>query len=120
MYFNLYPTDPIPLCLYVAVKPHKPKNYPMGTIVSNIDTPMYGISKYVVEIIQPTLDKNEHNNFSSQSFHRSKNMGHRTRWKEKVSFDIVNLCPFFPLDKAIGVILGQLNNKFEDFKTRTK
>ena len=46
----------IPLQLYGTIKAHKPENYPMRTIVPNIGTPAYGISKYLVEIIQPTLD----------------------------------------------------------------
>ena len=44
-YFQIYPSDPIPLRLYGTIKAHKPeKNYPMRTIVSTIGTPMYGIS----------------------------------------------------------------------------
>ena len=55
-YFEIYPSDPIPPRLYGTVKAHKPeKNYPMRTVVSTIGTPPYGISKYLVKIIQATL-----------------------------------------------------------------
>ena len=32
----------------------------MRTVVSTIGTPPYGISKYLVKIIQPLLNKNQH------------------------------------------------------------
>ena len=68
-YFQIYPSDPIPLRLYGTIKTHKSeKNYPMRTIVSTIGTPAYGITKYLVEIIQPTLNKNNNKIQSSTSF----------------------------------------------------
>ena len=52
-YFQTYPSDLITPRLYGTIKAHKPeKNYPMITIVTTIGTPAYGISKYLVEIIQ--------------------------------------------------------------------
>ena len=73
-YFQIYPSDPIPPRLYGTIKAHKPeKNYPMRTIVSTIGTPAYGISKYLVEIIQPTLNKNNNKIQNSTSFvHKAK------------------------------------------------
>ena len=60
-YFELYPSDPIPPRLYGTIKAHKPeKNFPMRVIVSGIGTPPYGISKYLVDIIQSTLNKIHH------------------------------------------------------------
>ena len=57
-YFQIYPSDPIPPRLYGTIKAHKPeKNYPMRTTVSTIGTPAYGISKYFVKLISPTLNK---------------------------------------------------------------
>ena len=51
------------------MKAHKPeKNFPMRTIVSTIGTPAYEISKYLVEIIQPTLNKNDNKIQNSTSF----------------------------------------------------
>ena len=60
-YFELYPSDPIPPRLYGTIKVHKlNKNFPMQVIVSIIGTLPYGISKYLVDIIKPTLNKNQH------------------------------------------------------------
>ena len=56
-YFQLYPSDPIPPRLYGVIKAHKPeKCYPMRAIVSAIGTLAYGISQYLVELIQPNLN----------------------------------------------------------------
>ena len=38
----------------------------------------------------------------------------------QVSYDVVNFYPSFLFGKAIDVVLDQLKNDFEDFKTRTK
>ena len=60
-YFELYPSDTIPPRLYGTIKAHNPeKNFPMRVIVSTIRTLPYGISTYLVDIIQPTLNKNQH------------------------------------------------------------
>ena len=40
----------------------------MKTIVLTIGTVPYGTSKYLVEIIQPTLNKNKHRVVNSSSF----------------------------------------------------
>ena len=47
---------------------NRKKNFPMRVIVSAIGTPPYGISKYLVDIIQPTLNKNQHKVKNSRSF----------------------------------------------------
>ena len=68
-YFNLYPSDAIPPRLFGVIKAHKPKkNYPMRTMVTTIGTAPYGTSKYLVEIIQPTLNKNNHRVMNSSLF----------------------------------------------------
>ena len=68
-YFQIYLPHPIPPRFYGTIKAHKPeKNYPMRTIVSTIGTPAYGISKYLVEIIQATLNKNNNKIQNSTSF----------------------------------------------------
>ena len=40
----------------------------MQVIVSTIGMPPYGISKYLVDIIQPTLNKNQHEVKNSRAF----------------------------------------------------
>ena len=68
-YFQLDPSDPIPPRLYGVIKAHKPeKCYPMRAIVSTIGTPPYGISQYLVELIQPTLNKSKYKITNSSSF----------------------------------------------------
>ena len=67
-YFKLHPSDAIPPRLYRVVEAHKPeKNYPIRTIVSTIGTAPYGTSKYLVDIIHPTLN-NKHRVINSSSF----------------------------------------------------
>ena len=59
-FYKLYPSDAIPPRLYGYLKAHKPqKNFPMRPVVSTLGTPFYGSSKYLVDLIQPTLNKNE-------------------------------------------------------------
>ena len=68
-YFQIYPSDPIPPRLYGTIKAHKSeKNYPMRTTVSTIGTPAHGISKYLVQIIRPTLNKSNNKIQNSSSF----------------------------------------------------
>ena len=65
----MYPSDPILPRLHGTIKAHKPgKIYSMRTIVSTIQTPAHGISKYLVQIIQPTLNKNNNKIQNSTSF----------------------------------------------------
>lgn len=60
-YFQTYPSDPTSPRLYGTVRTHKPeKNYPVRAIVSTIETKLCEIFKCFVEIIQPTLDKNNY------------------------------------------------------------
>ena len=92
----------------------------MRVIVSTIGTPPFGISKYLVGIIQPTLNKNQHKLKNSKSF-----VSQAQTWKIEpdeiqVSYDVTNLYPSIPIDKAIDVILQQLSEDYEDLKTRTK
>ena len=120
-YFELYPSDPIPPCLYGTIKAHKPeKKIPMRVIVSTIGALPYVISKYLVDIIQPTLNKNQHEVKSSKSF-----VSQAQTWKIEQdeiqdSYDVTNLYPSIPIAKAIDVILQQLSEDYEDLKTRTK
>ena len=68
-HFQLYPSDPIPSRLYVVIKAHKHENCdPMRAIVSTIGTPSYGISQYLVELIQPTLNKSKYKITNSSLF----------------------------------------------------
>ena len=92
----------------------------MRTIVLTIGTPAYGISKYLVEIIQPTLNKSNNKIQNSTSFvHEAKD------WKIEpteiqVSYDAVKLYPSVPLDRSIQVIVEFLQDDHAELKKRTK
>ena len=92
----------------------------MRTIVSTIGTPAYGISKYLVQIIQPTLNKSNNKIQNLTSFvHEAKD------WKiepteNQVSYDVVNLYPLIPLDRSIQVIVEFLQDDHAELKKRTK
>ena len=91
----------------------------MRVIVSTIGTPPYGISKYLVDISQPTLNKNKDKVKHSKSF-----VSQAQTWKVEpdeiqVSYDVTNLYPSIPIDKAIDVIPQQLSEDYEDLKART-
>ena len=65
--------------------------------------PPYGISEYLVDIIPPTLNKNQHKVKDSKSF-----VLQAQTW-EIVSYDFTNLYTSIAVDKAIDVILQQLS-----------
>ena len=105
-YFQIYPSDLVPPRLYGTMKAHKPeKNYLMRIILSTIGTSAYGILKYLVEIIQSTLNKNDDKIQNSTSFvHEAKDWKIETT-KIQVSYDVVNLYSSVPLDRPIQVIV---------------
>ena len=120
-YFELYPSDPIPPRLYGSIKAHKPeKNFPMRVTVSTLAMPSYGISKYLVDIIQPTLSKNHHKVKNTRSFVSQAQIWEIEPDEIQVSYDVTNLYPSIPIDEAIDVIIQQLSEDYEDLKTRTK
>ena len=63
----------------------------MRTIVSTIGTPPYGISKYLIEILQPTLNKNEHRVINSSSFVNEAKTWSIEPTKVQVSYDVVKI-----------------------------
>ena len=92
----------------------------MRLIVSTIGTTPYRISKYLVDIIQPTLNKNQYKVKNLKLF-----VAQAQTWKIEpeeiqVSYDVKNLFPSIPINKAIDAILQQLSEDYEDVKTRTK
>lgn len=110
-YKNLYPSDAIPRRLYGVIKAHKPeKDYPMRLIVSTIGTPTYNISKYLVSLVQPTLDVNETRLKNSQQFVDAAKMWTIDANEVQVSFDIINLYPSIPIKEAIIILIEKLRN----------
>ena len=89
----------------------------MQPIVLRIATPPSGISQYLADLIQPTLNKSKYKITNSSSFlNEAKNwLGKRN--EVQVSYDIIN---FIPINKALDVLIDQLNNDQDDLMKRTK
>ena len=110
-----------PPWLYGTIKAHKAqRNYPIRAVVSTTGTPHYGISKYLVKIIQPTLNKRQHKIKNSVEFVNEAKTWTISPTEIQVSYDVVNLYPSVPLDKAIDVIVEYLKNDFNNVKARIK
>ena len=107
--------------MYGMVKAHKPaKNYPMRIVVSTIGSPPYQTSKYLVNIIQPTLNKSDIRVVNSSSFVTEAKLWTPDPNEIQVSYDAVNLYPSVPIKKATDVIMETLSNDFDDVSRRTK
>ena len=92
----------------------------MRTAVSTIGTSPYGISKYLVKIIQPLLKKSQHKIKISVDFFDETKTWKILPTEIQVLYDVVNLYPSISLDKAIDVIVEYLKNDFNNVKRRTK
>ena len=89
----------------------------MRIVVSTIGTLNYGISNYLVKIIQPVLNKNK---TGLKNFFDFVNKASSWNINEvQVSFDVVNLYPSIPLKEATLILIDQLN-KDDSFKYSTK
>ena len=87
---------------------------------NHIGTPSYGISQYLVELIQPTLNKSKCKIANSSLFVNEAKNWLVQRDEVQVSYDIVNLYPSVPINKALDVLIDQLNNDKDDLMKRTK
>ncbi|XP_065683453.1 uncharacterized protein LOC136096195 [Hydra vulgaris] len=110
-YEKIYPSDPIPPRMYGVIKAHKPeKFYPMRIIISTIGTANYGISEFLVKIIQPVLNENLTRLKNSFDFIKKAESWKIDNDEVQVSFDVVNLYPSVPLKEATLVLIEKLNN----------
>ena len=57
---------------------------------------------------------------NSSSFVNEAGTWETTQEQIQVSYDVINLYPSIPIDKAIIVLIDTLNNDLDDLKTRTK
>ena len=92
----------------------------MRAVVSTIGSPAYGTSKYLVEVIQPTLNKNKHRVLNSSSFVEEAKEWNISPSEIQTSFDVVNLYSSVPIDEAVAGIIEILNNDVDDLRKRTK
>ena len=117
-YRDIYPSDPIAPRMYGAIKAHKPeKNYPMRIIVSTIGTANHGLSKFLVDLIQPTLNDNDTRLLNSRKFVATASEWDVDPSEVQVSYDVVNLYPSIPIEAACKVVLDMLSND-EEFQSR--
>ena len=92
----------------------------MRAIVSTIGTPPYGISQYLVKLIQPTLNKSNYKIPNSSPFVNEVKIWLVKRNEVQVSYDIINLYPSVPINRALDVLIDQLNNDKDDLMKRAK
>ena len=92
----------------------------MQVMVSIIGTLPFDISHYLVELIQLTINKSKYKITNSSSFvNEAKNclvQGNEVQ----VFCDIINLYSSVPINKALDVLIDQLNNDKDDLMKRTK
>ena len=89
---NFITSDLIPPHLYGVKKACKSeKCYPMQAVISTIGTTSYGISQYLVELIQPMLNKNKYEITNLSSFVNEAKNWQKKRNEVQVSYDIINL-----------------------------
>lgn len=119
-YEKMYPSDAVPPRMYGTIKAHKPeKNFPMRIVVSTVGSPAYGISSFLVNLIQPTLDKNKTRLKNSKSFVEQAKTWTIGPGETQVSYDVVNLYPKVPLKEATEVAIDLLRED-PSLKSRTK
>jgi len=120
-FYSMYPSDAVPPRLYGLIKAHKAsKNYPMRSVVSTIGTPFYGTSSFLVQLIQPTLNKDSIRVKNSSSFVEEAKSWTITPSEIQVSFDVVALYPSVPIKAAIDAMMEILRRDESDVSTRTK
>ena len=92
----------------------------MRTIVSTIGTIPYGTSKYLVGIIQPTINKNINHAINSYTLVKEAKTWQIYQDEVQVSCGVVNLYPSVPVDKAINILMNTFNSDKEHLQERTK
>ena len=80
----------------------------MRTVVSTIGTPPYRISKYLLKIIQLTLNKSQYKFKNSAEFVNKAKTLKISPTEIQVSDDVINLYPSVTLDEAIDPMVEYL------------
>ena len=102
----IYLSNCIPPILCRALKTHKlEKNYSMRAVVSTVGSALYGTSKYLIKIIQPTISKSKHSILNSSSFVEGAKEWNISPNEIQTSFDV---------DKALALIIEISNNDIDD------
>jgi len=120
LFYQLYPSDAVPPRLYGFVKAHKPtKNYPMRPVVSTIGTPFHSTSEFLVQLLQPMLNKNQIRVKNSTSFVEEAQTWEISPGEVQCSYDVVNLYPSVPIKKAIESMMEMIHDDWDDISTQT-
>ena len=121
MFYNMYPSDTTPPRLYGFVKAHKPdKHFPMRPVVSTVGTAFHGYSKFLLDLLQPTLNKNLTRVKHSSNFAEEARDWNISANEVQVSYDVVNLYPSVPISRSIDVIMGFVKDDYAEICQRTK
>ena len=86
----------------------------MRAVVSTIGSPQYDTLKYLVKILQPTLDKNKHRVLNSSS------IVEEAKERNISPNEIQTSYPLVPIDETVAVITEILNNDIDDLQKRAK
>ena len=73
--------------------------------MSTIGTAPYGTPEYLVDIIQPALNKKKSRTINSSSFVNKTATRETTQEEIQVEYDVTNLYPSIPIDKAMIVLI---------------
>ena len=103
---------------YLLIKVHK-KNFPGRAVVSQIDDPTYKICKILTDILNPLAINGQ--SFVENSYDLKKTLAMIQVDKDDIqaSFDVIDLYPSIPIDKALDCIRERLQ-KDETLSERTE
>ena len=118
IYSKIYPTGSAPAKFYGTAKIHKlsPNDtineLPLRSIVSNIGTATYHLSKYLAKLLSP-LSESQYTVKNTKHFVEEIKKKHIPSDHLLVSFDVKSLFRNVPLDETIKVILNRIYEKNE-------
>ena len=92
----------------------------MRPVVSTVGTAFYGTSKYLVDLLQPTLNKNLTRVKNSTSFAEEAREWSIAEDEIQVSYDVVNLYPSVPIGRSIKVVMDLVSDNYDEISERTK
>ena len=92
----------------------------MKAVVSTIGSPPCDTWKYLVKILQPTLNKNKHRVLNSSSFVEEAEEWNKFSNDIQTSFDVVNLHLSVPIDEAVTATIEMSINDIDGLRKRAK
>lgn len=89
--------------LYGLPKVHK-KNMPMRPICSSINSPSYGLCKYIISILKNLTTNSKYNIKDAVEFKNKITKTNISDDEALISFDVISLFPSIPVNLAINII----------------